>query len=69
MTGARGPRGPVSSKDHHLIVTLSAQMNEVLKELQVQLLRIAQIQAQLDRIAAGQSPMQFERRATNRTSH
>jgi hypothetical protein len=51
------------------VVKLSAQMNEVLRGLQVQLTRIAQIQAQLDRLAAGQSPMRLERRATDRTRH
>lgn len=67
-TGPRGPRGPASA-NHVEVVKLSAQMNEVLHELQVQLTRIAQMQAQLDRLAAGQSPMRLDRRATDRTRH
>jgi hypothetical protein len=51
------------------VVKLSAQMNEVLQELQVQLTRIAQIQAQLDRLAAGQPPAALERRSISRTRH
>jgi len=35
---------------------LAAQIEEILKELQVQLTRIAQIQSQLDRLASGQPP-------------
>ena len=38
-------------------------MLEVLKELEIQLTRIAQIQAQLDRAAAAQSPQPMNRRA------
>jgi len=39
-----------------MVARLSAQMDEVIKELQTQLLRIGQIQLQLDRLAAGASP-------------
>jgi ribosomal protein L15 len=68
--GKRGPRGPAGSTKNHMdVVRLSAQMNEVLKELQVQLTRIAQLQGQLDRLAAGEPPQFVERRATKRTSH
>lgn len=68
-TGARGPRGHGSSADHAQVVKLSAQMIEVLGELQVQLKRIAQMQVQLDRVVSGRPPERVERRATPRTSH
>jgi hypothetical protein len=67
-TGRRGPRGHGSS-DHAEVVKLSTQMRDVLAELQVQLKRIAQIQAQLDRVAVTVPPDRVERRATPRTSH
>jgi hypothetical protein len=35
---------------------LSAQVAEVIRELQVQLTRIAQIQSQLDHVAKGETP-------------
>jgi hypothetical protein len=69
-TGRRGPKGPAGSASNHaVVVALSAQMEQVLKELQVQLTRIAQIQAQLDHLAVGHAPEPLERRATKRTSH
>jgi hypothetical protein len=67
--GPRGLRGPASSADHVEVIRLSAQMNDVMKELRVQLTRIAQIQAQLDHFAAGQPPAHLERRAIKRTNH
>jgi hypothetical protein len=53
--GLRGPQGPKGTNGES-IARLVAQMNQVLGELQVQLTRIAQLQAQLDRLASGQSP-------------
>jgi hypothetical protein len=43
-------------------------MASVIRELETQLTRIAQMQAQLDRMATGQSPRP-ERRKTPRTEH
>ena len=53
--GKPGPRGPHGGNGES-IALLMAQMNQVRGELQVQLRRIAQLQAQLDRLATGQSP-------------
>ena len=68
-TGRRGPRGPTGRAGNDNIAKLAAQMEQVLTELQYQLTRIAQIQAQLDRFAAGHEPESSERRRTRRTSH
>jgi hypothetical protein len=62
LTGPRGPRGkagragPAGPAANGELRRLAAQVNEVVTELQVQLTRIAQIQAQLDRLASGHSP-------------
>ena len=65
--GKPGARGPVGiSPDHRDVMKLSAQMREVLKELQIQLMRIAQILAQLDLLMTGQPPDPAERRAIPR---
>ena len=67
-TGARGlqgPAGPSANGD----LRLSSQVSEIVKELQTQLTRIAQIQAQLDRLATGQSPERRDRRSTDRVEH
>ena len=55
--GRVGPAGPKGPPGNHTkeIARLSAQMDQVVRELQVQLSRIAQIQAQLDRLGRGQS--------------
>ena len=50
-TGKAGPPGPSAFGE---LKSLAAQVDGIVKELQVQLTRIAQIQAQLDRIAMGQ---------------
>jgi hypothetical protein len=47
---------------------LSAQVSQLVKELQIQLTRIAQIQAQLDRFTRGE-PTQLSERMTDRTEH
>jgi hypothetical protein len=55
--GPAGPSGPVgpAGLDHSgAIATLTAQVGELVKELRIQLMRIAQIQVQLDRLASGQ---------------
>jgi hypothetical protein len=60
-----GPAGPAANGDE--IRRLAAQVAEAVKELQVQLTRIGQIQAQLDRVAVGQNPnVPHNRRATDR---
>lgn len=59
--GPRGPRGKTGPKGppgNHArdVARLSAQMEQVVRELQVQLTRIAQIQSQLDRIVVRTQP-------------
>jgi hypothetical protein len=59
-TGPRGPAGPPGKRGpNHTaeIAALSAQISAIVKELQIQLMRIAQIQAQLDRLAHGHEPV------------
>ena len=51
--GLPGPPGPNHTSE---IGVLSAQVAEVIRELQVQLTRIEQIQAQLDQVARGETP-------------
>ena len=69
--GPRGPAGPKGPPGNHAkeIRRLSAQIEQVVRELQIQLARIAQIQAQLDRLATGQKLEPWdhmrERRRTN----
>jgi Collagen triple helix repeat (20 copies) len=56
LTGPVGPMGPAGAPgaDHSkAITTLQGQLANVSQELQTQLTRIAQIQAQLDRVASG----------------
>lgn len=60
-TGTRGPRGKTGAAgppgaDHtNAIARLSAQVADIIRELQTQLTRIGQIQAQLDHLALGQA--------------
>jgi hypothetical protein len=59
VSGPRGPRGkpgPPGPPGDGDVKKLAAQVEEIVKELQVQLTRIAQIQSQLDRLASGQPP-------------
>jgi hypothetical protein len=64
-TGATGPKGPPGNHSRE-IARLSAQMDQIVKELQTQLTRIAQIQGQLERIvskdAAKERPWSGEER-------
>ena len=61
--GSIGKRGPKSAtKIDPTVGRLAAQMEAVLKELHVQLTRIGQIQAQLDRFASGRAPGRARRR-------
>ena len=66
-TGARGPRGPVGPPANGNLSRLAAQMENVIKQLQEQVFRIAQLQTQLDRMAATESgaPTGRQRVATN----
>jgi hypothetical protein len=49
--------------------TLSAQVAALVKELQIQLVRIGQLQAQLDRVTAGLPEPSQSRRSTDRIEH
>ena len=72
VAGPRGPRGKPGAPGKPAngeLQKLAAQVNEVVKELQVQLTRIAQIQVQLDRMAAGQPHEPRRDRETERTDH
>ena len=77
MTGPRGSRGKAGrvgpagppGKANGEMARLAAQMNEVLRELQTQLMRIAQLQLQLDRLAAGQSPLPARAQRKRTTEH
>ena len=71
QVGPRGPRGKTgpagpAGKAHGELRRLADQMVGVIKELEVQLVRIAQMQAQLDRLASGEPPAGLERRPTPR---
>jgi hypothetical protein len=58
-TGATGPAGPAGPPGHdhtHEIALLSAQVAELVKELQAQLTRIAQLQTKLDHLTGQVRP-------------
>jgi hypothetical protein len=55
--GATGPAGPPGPDHTYDIAALSAQVAEVVKQLQVQLTRIGQMQAQLDRLTHTGEPL------------
>jgi hypothetical protein len=65
-TGRVGPTGPPSQANGE-IARFAAQMAEVLRQLRTQFTRIAQLQLQLDRMAAGQSPHEIP--ASKRTDN
>ena len=66
VKGPRGPRGktgrpgPPGKAGNGTVALLAAQMEQIVKELHTQLIRIGQIQAQLDQLASGQAPLSFE---------
>ena len=66
-TGRAGPPGPSLNSEE--LKQLAAQVEELVKELQTQLTRIAQIQEQLDRFTLGESLNALERRSTSRIDH
>jgi hypothetical protein len=53
--GPPGPSGPPGANHTKEIALLFAQMADVIRELQTQLTRIGQIQAQLDHLAMGEA--------------
>ena len=70
--GSQGERGADGASGHNHtdeIATLKAQMDQVVKELQTQLTRIAQMQAQLDHATSGQRTEPKNRRSTDSTEH
>ena len=68
-TGRTGATGPAGAPANGALERLTAQVAEIVKELQTQLMRIAQIQLQLDRLATGQFPESTERRRIPRTEN
>ena len=54
-SGAPGPPGPPGRNHTSDIARLFAQVDDVIKELQTQLTRIGQIQAQLDHLSMGEA--------------
>ena len=63
LTGADG-------RDHSSeIAMLKAQVEQLVKELQTQLTRIGQLQAQLDRVESGRRAEPQNRRSSDRTEH
>jgi uncharacterized protein YukE len=55
-TGATGPAGPAGYDHQNEIAVLSAHVAELVTELQAQLTRIAQLQAQLDKLTGHAQP-------------
>ena len=61
--GKQGPRGPTATRIESAVLNqLLTQMETVVRELQTQLTRIAQMQAQIDRLATGEPPQSERRR-------
>ena len=67
--GAQGEKGEPGRDHTSEIAVLRAQVELLVKELETQLTRIGQIQAQLDHISTGQSSEPRNRRSTDRTEH
>lgn len=69
--GKQGPAGPPGPPANHTkaLAALAEHVDQIARELAVQLTRIGQIQAQLDRLASGLPPEALERRRTPRTQH
>ena len=63
-TGTPGPPGPLGRNHTSDIARLSAQVADVIHELQTQLTRIGQIQAQLDHLSMGGAPPSARRDPT-----
>ena len=68
-TGATGPAGPAGKNHTNEIAMLSAQVDQLVRELQTQLTRIGQIQAQLDHLSRGGEALPSARRDPGRTDN
>lgn len=67
--GVQGERGTPGVDHSGEIAALKAQVDQLVKELQTQLTRIGQIQAQLDHVTTGRESEPRNRRRTDRTEH
>ena len=66
--GPAGPSGPAGLDHTKAILALQQQVGQIVRELETQLTRIAQIQAQLDQVANGQAPDSLGK-APNKVEH
>ena len=66
-TGPRGRAGKPGLPANGNLTRLAGQMEHVIKQLEAQVFRIAQLQSQLDRMASGE-PAPSERRQRARTN-
>lgn len=64
-TGAQGTPGEPGHNHTGEIALMRAQIDQLVKELQTQLTRIAQLQAQLDHLTTGQMSAPKNRRTTD----
>jgi len=64
--GPRGPRGPAGASHGSEIAALTEQVAVLVRDLQTQLIRIAQIQAQLDHLTKEEAGVARNRRITDR---
>lgn len=67
--GPAGPRGPAGPDHTKAIIALQHQVAQIVRELQTQLTRIAQIQAQLDHVASGQAASFSDGKAPGEVEH
>ena len=67
--GPAGPSGPAGTDHTKAILALQQQVAQIVRELETQLTRIAQIQAQLDHVASGQAPDSPERKGPGEVEH
>jgi chaperonin cofactor prefoldin len=64
-----GPAGPPGPGHGPELRRLTAQVNELARQLQVQLTRIAQIQAQLDQLTSGNAQEPKNRDESSRVDY
>ena len=67
--GPAGPAGPPDQSQSKAIKALSEQVAEMVRQLQTQLVRIAQIQAQLDHLTGVEPLRPHERLTKDRTDN
>lgn len=67
--GATGPPGPAGPNQTKEIALLSAQVADLIRELQTQLTRIGQMQAQLDHLSMGEAALPSVHRDPTRTDN